>query len=221
MNTSTGRICWSIRCARRPTPIGSHSGTLFTEKQLDSEFAGSPQYEDLKARNKLGDIIKWTEEAAAKSPVGGGAAMKTAEKFGGHVKKAMIWEIWSSRTREIIWFIREVSGIVLRVDPDSLGLTGFYPIPVPMLAIRTSDTRIPRAFFDLYARLAADLDETSRAHLRADQADQNQGRLQQRLERDRRDPARRRRQNDPGRRRRHAFRGLAKPHLDGARSMYG
>ena len=134
---------------------------LFTQKQLEAEFTGSPQYEDLKLRNKLGDIVKWTEEAAAKSAVGGGAPMKSAEKLGDHVKKAMVWEIWSRRTREIIWFIREVSGIVLRVDPDSLGLQGFYPIPVPMLAIRTSDTRIPRAFFDLYARLAADLDETS------------------------------------------------------------
>jgi len=134
---------------------------LFTEKQLEAEFGGSPQYEQLKGLGKLGDIVKWTEEAAAKSAVGGGAAMKSAEKLGDHVKKAMVWEIWSRRTREIIWFIREVSGIVLRVDPDSLGLQGFYPIPVPMLAVRTSDTRIPRAFFDLYSRLAADLDETS------------------------------------------------------------
>jgi hypothetical protein len=73
----------------------------------------------------------------------------------------MVWEIWSRRTREIIWFIREVSGIVLRVDPDSLQLQGFFCIPVPMLSVRTSDTRIPRPFYDLYAKLAADLEETS------------------------------------------------------------
>ena len=30
-----------------------------------------------------------------------------------------------------------------------------------MLAVRTSDSRIPRPYFDLYSRLAADLDETS------------------------------------------------------------
>jgi len=134
---------------------------LFTEKQLEAEFGGSPQYEALKGAGKLSDIIKWTEESAGKSPVGGGAPMRSAEKLGGHIKKAMVWEIWSRRTREIIWFIREVSGIVLRVDPDSLQLNGFYPIPVPMLSIRTSDTRIPRPFYDLYAKLAADLDEVS------------------------------------------------------------
>jgi hypothetical protein len=134
---------------------------LFTEKQLDAEFGGSPQYEDLKGRGKLSEIIKWTEESAGKSPVGGGSPMKSADKLGDHIKKAMVWEIWSRRTREIIWFIREVSGIVLRVDPDSLQLQGFFCIPIPMLAVRTSDTRIPRPFYDLYSKLAADLDETS------------------------------------------------------------
>ena len=50
---------------------------------------------------------KW----AAKSPVGGGSAMKTAGKLGDHVKKAMIWEIWDrADKRRIIWFIREAGG---------------------------------------------------------------------------------------------------------------
>jgi hypothetical protein len=55
---------------------------------------------------------------------------------------------------------------VLRVDPDALQLAGFYPIPTPMLAVTTTDTRIPRPFYDLYAKLAGDLDETSRGSRR-------------------------------------------------------
>ena len=73
----------------------------------------------------------------------------------------MIWEIWDRAGKRIIWFIREAAGIVLRVDPDALQLSGFYPIPAPMLAIRTTDSRIPRAYYDLYAKLAGDLDEVS------------------------------------------------------------
>jgi hypothetical protein len=134
---------------------------LFSEKQLDREFEGSPQYEQLKGAGRVGEILKWTEESAAKSPVGGGSAIKTAEKLGGHVRKAMIWEIWDRTTRKITWFIRESSGLVLRVDEDVYQLSGFYPVPQPMLAIRTSDSRIPRAYYDLYAKLAADIDETS------------------------------------------------------------
>jgi hypothetical protein len=48
------------------------------------------------------------------------------------------------------------------VDPDVLGLEGFYPIPKPICAVVTTDTMIPKAFYDLYAHLAADLDDTSR-----------------------------------------------------------
>lgn len=135
---------------------------LFTDNELASEFAGSPEYDSLKARGRLGDILKWTDESAAKSPVGGGSPMKSAQGLGDHIKKAMVWEIWDRRRRRIIWFIREVSGLTLRVDPDSLQLEGFYPIPVPMLAVTTTDSRIPRPFYDLYANLAADLDETSK-----------------------------------------------------------
>ncbi|WP_352870453.1 hypothetical protein [Mesorhizobium sp. M1409] len=134
---------------------------LFTKEQLETEFAGSEQYDKLKGAGRLGDILKWTDESAAKSPVGGGSALKSAKNLGDHVKKAMVWEIWDRASRRIIWFIREVSGLVLRVDPDSLQLEGFYPIPAPMLAVTTTDSRIPRPFYDLYAKLAADLDETS------------------------------------------------------------
>ena len=135
---------------------------LFTRPALEQEFTGSEQYDKLKAEGRLGDLFKWTEESAAKSPVGGGSSMTTASKLGDHVKKAMVWEIWNRNDRNIIWFIREVSGIVLRVDEDAYQLKGFYPIPIPMLSVTTTDSRIPRPFYDLYAKLADDLDETSR-----------------------------------------------------------
>jgi hypothetical protein len=135
---------------------------LFSEKELDAEFAGSPEYEGLKSRGKVSDILKWTEESAAKSPPGGGSATKSAATLGNELKKAMLWEIWDKPTQKIIWFIRETTGMVLRVDDDSYKLQGFFPIPIPMLAVRTSDSRIPRPYYDLYSDLASDLDETSK-----------------------------------------------------------
>jgi hypothetical protein len=134
---------------------------LFTKKDLDTEFAGSPQYEALKTQGRLADLFRWTDESAAQNVVGGGPAMKTATKLGDKIKKAMLWEIWDRMSGQIIWFSRDASGMVFRVDPDVLQLEGFYPIPVPMLAVTTTDSRIPRPFYDLYARLADDLDETS------------------------------------------------------------
>ena len=134
---------------------------LFAKDDLIEEFKGSPAFDALVAAGKVETLLLWTDESAAKSPLGGGSAMKSAEHLGDYIKKAMVHEIWDRRTRSILWFIRDAGGLALRVDPDSLQLDGFYPIPVPMLSVTTTDTRIPRPFFDLYATLAADLDETS------------------------------------------------------------
>jgi hypothetical protein len=135
---------------------------LFAEKALLSEFEDSPKLQEYKQAGKISELLKWTEESAAKSPVSGGAAPKTANKLDAVVKKAMVWEIWNRSTREVMWIIREGGGCALRVDPDTLGLQGFYPIPKPICAIVTTDTMIPKAFYDVYAHLAADLDATSK-----------------------------------------------------------
>ena len=135
---------------------------LFAEKALKEEFGESEKLQEYIKANKLSELLKWTEETAAKSPVGGGPAPKTAGKLDTVVRKAMVWEIWNRSTREVLWIIREGGGCALRVDPDTLGLQGFYPIPKPICAVITTDTMIPKAFYDLYAHLAADLDDTSR-----------------------------------------------------------
>src|SRR5262245_39350812 len=134
---------------------------LFTEQSLRAEFAGNPKFDAMDAAGRLSEWLIWTDEAAAKHAVGGGSAMKSAQKLGGHRKKAMVWEVWDRITRTIIWMIRDGDGIILRVDPDAMQLQGFFPCPVPMLAVTTSDTRIPATYYDLYAKLAEDLDETS------------------------------------------------------------
>jgi hypothetical protein len=137
---------------------------LFTAKQGISEFKGSsPKFDELIATKKVeSELCNWTEESAAKNLVGGGSPMRSAGKLGDVIKKMMVWEIWDRPNRQIIWFVRELGGMVLRVDDDTYGLEGFYPIPRPLLAVTTTDTQIPRAFYELYADLAADLDETSR-----------------------------------------------------------
>jgi hypothetical protein len=134
---------------------------LFTESALKTEFAGNPKFDAMVAAGKVADLLVWTDETAAKHMVGGGSAPKTAGKLGNHRRKAMVWEVWDRLTRKIIWLVRDGAGLVLRVDPDAMQLDGFYPIPVPMLSVTTSDSRIPKTYYDLYAKLAADLDTIS------------------------------------------------------------
>ena len=135
---------------------------LFSEQALTNEFAESPELQKYIKAKKVSELLKWTEESAAKSPVAGGPAPKTAQKLDAVVRKAMVWEIWNRSTREVIWLIREGGGVALRVDPDVLGLQGFFPIPKPICAILSTDSMIPKPFFDIYAHLAADLDDTSK-----------------------------------------------------------
>ena len=137
---------------------------LFTGPELTNEFAGTPEFDNIVARGKLETLLVWTEESAAKSPPSGGSYTKTASTLGDAIKKAMVWEIWDKTDPakpRIIWFMREAGGLVLRVDPDSMQLDGFFSSPPSLLSITTSDTRIPKPFYDLYARLAEDLETMS------------------------------------------------------------
>jgi hypothetical protein len=135
---------------------------LFTEKALIEEFQGQPEFDRLVGLGKVGDLLKWTDEGAAKDTVGGGSPIRTADKLGDHVRKAMVWEVWSRRDLKIYWLMRDAGGLLMRTDPDSYQLKGFYCIPAPILAVTTTDSRIPRPFYDLYADLAEDLDITSK-----------------------------------------------------------
>jgi hypothetical protein len=135
---------------------------LFAEQRLVAEFQGSPEFDKVVAAGKVKDLLKWTEESAAKDTVGGGSPMKASSNLGDHVQKAMVWELWDRINKRILWIIRDGGGLLLRVDDDSYQLEGFFPIPAPILAISTTDSRIPVPFYDQYNELADDLDESSK-----------------------------------------------------------
>jgi len=137
---------------------------LFDEHELIREFTGTPEFDKIVAAGKVKNLLKWTEESAAKSPPAGGSYTKTAENLGDAIRKAMVWEIWDKTdpaNPRIIWFMREAGGMDLRIDPDPLGLTNFFSTPSALLAVSTSDSRIPKPFYDLYARLAEDIESPS------------------------------------------------------------
>ena len=135
---------------------------LFAKKQLTDEFTGSKDFDKIVADGKVEELLKWTEESAAKDTVGGGSPMKSANNLGDHTRKAMVWEIWDRVQRQVIWLCRDSGGLVMRVDPDAYKISTFYPCPLPILAVTTTDSQIPTPFYDLYAGLAEDLDETSK-----------------------------------------------------------
>lgn len=70
-----------------------------------------------------------------------------------NVKKAEIWEFWNKPDKKVYWWSKGASGI-LDVKDDPLGLDGFFPSPMPMMANLTTSLFLPRADFvmaqDLY-----------------------------------------------------------------------
>ena len=171
---------------RPPTPTGSPSaicsppGAGRRVRRLPSNTS------KLKADGRLGDILKWTEESAAKSAGRRRLVMKTAEKLGDHVKKAMVWEIWDrtepqdhlvhprGRRHRAAHRPRQPTSCRASSDPgpDAVGPHHRQPHPAAVLRPLRQAGRGSRRDFG--------------AHLRPDQADQGPGRLQRRLPRDRR-----------------------------------
>ena len=58
------------------------------------------------------------------------------------VRRAVLWEIWDKSARRRIILAEGHDGILEDV-PDQLWLADFFPMPEPLLAVRTTGTRVP------------------------------------------------------------------------------
>lgn len=78
-------------------------------------------------------------------------------KGGDKKKKAEVWEIWDKTAKEVIWiaknFVRELDR---RADP--LGLTEFFPCPMPLFATVTTGSLVPVPDYCEYQDQAEELD---------------------------------------------------------------
>lgn len=81
-------------------------------------------------------------------------------------RRAVLWEIWHKPARRRIVIADGFDRVVEEAD-DPLGLAGFFPVPEPLYAVRTSDSRVPIPEFTLYQDQALELDEltTRKRHL--------------------------------------------------------
>lgn len=72
-------------------------------------------------------------------------------------KRARVWEIWDKEERQVIFIATGFKEKPLRVEKDPLGLTQFFPIPRPLMAIQTSDTLVPIPPYRMYKAQAEEL----------------------------------------------------------------
>ena len=118
------RAAADMRLDRLPASV--HQAGSWTR-----EFAGLAGIRRAEGRQaSVGDLLNGPTRAPPRSRSAAARAMKTRAASSATTSRRR----WSGKSgtatkRRIIWFIREASGIVLRVDPDSLQLAGLLPDP--------------------------------------------------------------------------------------------
>lgn len=74
--------------------------------------------------------------------------------------RAEVWEIWCKETRSRYWFVKSYAKL-LKTDDDPYGLSQFFPIPKPLLAVTTTDSLIPTPEYHEYQDQASELDRVT------------------------------------------------------------
>jgi hypothetical protein len=73
----------------------------------------------------------------------------------------VVWEVWDKKKGKVR-FIEEDTGKQLKVVPDPLGLTKFFPCATPMQPIEITGRLMPVNPYSIYRKLADELDTTTR-----------------------------------------------------------
>lgn len=73
------------------------------------------------------------------------------------LKKAAVYEIWDRTTRKVIWYVKGM-GELLDEKDDFLGLEGFEPCPMPMLANISTSNTTPRPDYYMIQDQYSELD---------------------------------------------------------------
>ena len=77
-------------------------------------------------------------------------------------KRAVVWEIWSKETKEVIYIAPSLDERPLKIEDDPLSLAHFFPIPRPLYATENTDSLVPVEPFRFYRDQADELDELTK-----------------------------------------------------------
>jgi hypothetical protein len=87
-----------------------------------------------------------------------GEHRQSADQNLGGKKTVLIYQIWDKDGGRVVrWLSPGYTDGLLKVDPDPLGLTGFFNCPKPMAFVAKSDDLIPVAMYKIYENQAEEL----------------------------------------------------------------
>ena len=75
-------------------------------------------------------------------------------------KKAIVYEIWDKRHREVLWLVKNYPDLLDKRD-DMLGLKDFFPCPRALSANLTTEDMLPTPNYTFYQDQANEVDELS------------------------------------------------------------
>lgn len=103
------------------------------------------------------------EDAAANVPLNGSAL--EGDKYDDDTKclfkTAKVWEIWDRDEREALFICTSCKEGPLLTEKDPLEVTGFWPIPRPVYAVRKTSGLVPTPLYSLYEKQAKELERVS------------------------------------------------------------
>ena len=110
-------------------------------------------------RDKFGEDIG-DEVALDNTPIG--MEDKDGDAVADTFKRAVVWEIWCSRQKEVIFISKTLKERPLKTEPDPLELDGFFPTPRPLYATENTDSLVPVEPFRFYRDQANELDNITK-----------------------------------------------------------
>ncbi|HXF89585.1 MAG TPA: hypothetical protein VNK48_14615 [Xanthobacteraceae bacterium] len=84
------------------------------------------------------------------------------ERARGVFKTACVYEIWDKKSRQVIFIAKEHKEAPLRIEPDPLGLTDFFPTPRPIQALKRVNSLCPITPYRVWKPLFWALDKVTK-----------------------------------------------------------
>ena len=77
-------------------------------------------------------------------------------------RRGMVWEIWDRESKKVLFICQDYHERVLKSEDDPLELTGFFPVPKPLMAIEQTSTLVPVTPLKIYSRLVDELNTVTK-----------------------------------------------------------
>ena len=102
-----------------------------------------------------------TQEEAEKIDADLFDQQREGESYGDDDFDLDVWEIWCRETQSV-YFVTDDGSKVLGVTGDPMGLSGFFPMALPVQPIRATGRIMPICPYTVYKSLAQELDQVTR-----------------------------------------------------------